>query len=228
MASSSIGWIELPYATAPLFLSPANLPTHTFLLGDLRIKLISGVRTDDDVMRGEETEIMGLLGLRPDIASACVVLPGTHSKHIRLDRNRLVGISTYMTGELYEHLMGSPTLQAALATDGPTFEPEFLAGVRTVREIGLPAALFKIRVRPLIADHDFLHGRSFLSGLLIGSELLDLTPTPPPIYLSCSPCVSTLYTLAAERLGIPLSIVSPETLRLALPWAHREFLPNRS
>lgn len=227
MATSSIGWVELPYALAPLPLSADHLVRHTISLPGLEAVLVSGVRTADDVMRGEECEALGLVGLQPELATAtgCLVLPGTHSKHIRLDGGVLRTFTTHMTGEIYAQLRQSPTLKAAVSAEGPVSEKEFLSGVAAASESGILAALFKIRSRTLTPGHCDLHGSSFLSGVLIGSELLQLPPGCP-VFLASTPPLCELYALAAAALEKPLRVIPPEILPLALLSAHRDLLPR--
>jgi len=229
MASSSIGWMALPYAPTPLNLSADSLVSHALSVSDLSVVLISGVCTGNDVMRGEECELLGLIGLQPDLAAArtCLILPGTHSKHIQLDDGVLSSFTTHMTGELYTHLRQTPTLRAATSVEGPTSEREFLAGVASAGRDGLLAALFKIRSRPLTSEHGDLHGPSFLSGVLIGSELRHL-PDDRPVFLASTPPLCDLYALAAAALQKPLRIIPPATLPLALLHAHRDLLPSKT
>ena len=131
MASSSVGWRELPYARTPLDLDGSNLRHESFDLGiddssKARVHMISGVRTDTDVMRGEETEILGAFadGSYAQIAeNGIVVLPGTHSKHVRLCDCQLASFQTYMTGELFDVLSTHSLLRASIA---PRVDKPFL------------------------------------------------------------------------------------------------------
>jgi 2-dehydro-3-deoxygalactonokinase len=226
MATSNIGWHELPYAPVPLKVSASCLVTRTLSVSGLTVMLVSGVHTADDVMRGEECELLGLAGLEPGLASGscCLVLPGTHSKHLQLERNTLTNFTTFMTGEIHAHLRESPTLRAALAGDGgPVLEPEFLAGVSEARKMGLLAALFKIRSRPLVSGGGCFDGSSFLSGALIGAELLRL-PKGSASFLAGTEPLRGLYELAASALGVPLRMIPLEKAVLATLRAHREIL----
>ena len=60
-----------------------------------RVRLLPGVcqrsAGAEDVMRGEETQLLGLLGMQPDFEGV-VVLPGTHSKWVDIRGGRIVGI----------------------------------------------------------------------------------------------------------------------------------------
>jgi len=69
--------------------------------------IVPGYRSDAvaaDVMRGEETQLRGAVGL--GVCNGWVVLPGTHSKWVLLREGRVEQLPTYLTGELFA-LLGS-------------------------------------------------------------------------------------------------------------------------
>ena len=84
MASSSIGMRELPYASLPFFANGHALSVEQWQPKGFphEISLISGVKSKDDVMRGEETQLVGLFQLLHPAGNSLFILPGTHSKHI--------------------------------------------------------------------------------------------------------------------------------------------------
>src|SRR3546814_14199624 len=99
MASSSLGIEELPYATLPFSLSGNGAVTRKFeASADFphEILLISGLRSEQDVMRGEETQLLGLAaqGMLPADNAICL-FPGTHSKR---SEERRVGKECVSTG----------------------------------------------------------------------------------------------------------------------------------
>ncbi len=111
MASSSVGWRELPYANTPFPLDGSGVRSEELAwskpewLGPAY--LISGVATACDMMRGEETEIIGLMseaGLAAHRKRSLLILPGTHSKHVWIEDQSVVEFRTFMTGELFEVL----------------------------------------------------------------------------------------------------------------------------
>src|SRR5690606_18928985 len=112
MASSSIGILEIPYAQLPFStdgkdVSAEYIPASPELAHD--IYLISGVKSDDDVIRGEEIEVIGLSFLNESEVSQpagdCIlVLPGTHSKHLLIKGKQMVSFKTFMTGEFFQLL----------------------------------------------------------------------------------------------------------------------------
>jgi 2-dehydro-3-deoxygalactonokinase len=109
MASANVGWHELPYATAPFPLDGAGVRTARLPFpaahGATRSALlVSGVCTEDDVMRGEECALIGACVLRPELArrDGLCLLAGTHPKHARLRDGALVSFATLLTGELFD------------------------------------------------------------------------------------------------------------------------------
>ena len=117
MAGSSIGWREVPYAALPFRLSGEDVRSIEPAVTDPRLRsrrivLMSGVAGDWDMMRGEETEILGLAHWAgPDWSrgGATVVLPGTHSKHVAVADGSIRGIHTHFTGELFANAPGATT-----------------------------------------------------------------------------------------------------------------------
>src|SRR5688572_624436 len=95
MASSSIGWKELPYATLPFSLDGRDAVWEKV---DGRVHLISGLRSDTDVLRGEETEALGLVAQlgREMPFEAVFILPGTHSKHLEVNPGGIAAVRTLM------------------------------------------------------------------------------------------------------------------------------------
>jgi 2-dehydro-3-deoxygalactonokinase len=245
MASSSVGWRELPYARVPLNLDGSGIVQDSFELkvadnSRMQIHLISGVRAEADMMRGEETEILGIFsdGRHAQIAEdGIVVLPGTHSKHVRLQHRQLTGFRTYMTGELFDVLSAHSLLRASVqmtagASSANLSEPAareaFAAGVRDASVSGLAGSLFQTRVRTVLQSVPPTMNSWFLSGLLVGSEIADLTAREPatPILLAAAEPLNAAYRLAFEILGLKknLTTVPPEQMSLASVRGHRALL----
>jgi len=106
MIGSRQGWVEAPYVDCPASLTALSDHLVEVPLGSLAI--VPGVATRDaaglpDVMRGEETQLLGAVGA--DESGVLAVLPGTHSKWARVEHGRIVDFTTFMTGELYAVLI---------------------------------------------------------------------------------------------------------------------------
>ena len=189
MASSSIGWRELPYASLPFHLNGEDLVfsklswSAPIWLGETF--LISGVSSATEVMRGEETELVGLMGKATRLApvdAEVVVLPGTHSKHLWIRNQAVERMTTFLTGELFEVISKHSVLRATLPVEdgAPVLPPVlewsveeregFTEGVRAARHPGLAASLFQVRTRGVLSRRSALSNACYLSGLLIGAE----------------------------------------------------------
>ena len=196
MASSSIGMMELPYHPLPFLvagedLRPAILPAtpafpHTLFL-------IPGVRSADDVMRGEETQLIGC-----GVVSGICIFPGTHSKHIAVRDDRAVEFSTFMTGEFFG-LLSQQSILAASIDKGPGSDEAFLAGVDAAQDSGLLHSAFAIRTNQLFGRFSKTDNYQYLSGLVIGEELKGLDPQPVTL-VAVSP-LREAYALALRKLG---------------------------
>lgn len=207
MASSSIGLAELPYADLPFpldqmspvsrFFEPDEVLNHPLLL-------ISGVRDQLDVMRGEETQLMGLAGLH-DFGRTVCLLPGTHSKHIYLESCRITQFRTYMTGEVFE-LLSKQSILADTVIEPDVGESggssAFLSGVEQGVSENLLHSLFTIRAAALFGKRSPQESYLYLSGLVIGSELRDLTDTHHSVLLAAAGRLLQLYSLALDHLGV--------------------------
>ncbi len=213
MASSSIGWRELPYAPLPFAIDGAGARVERLNLelapGRAQpILLISGVAGSDEMMRGEETQLIGLLGM-PHFAKygadSVVVLPGTHSKHIRVRDRQAVGLQTFMTGELFQVLSHHSVLRFTTSTENTMLdEAPFADGVRAVLARGLSRTLFQVRSRGVLAGKSNEQNRDYLAGLLIGDEVAALAEEPgdSPILLAMNQSMSDYYLAAARVTGI--------------------------
>lgn len=214
MASSSLGMCELPYATLPFLLDGSN-SVFKFCVGDEDLKndilLLSGVSGEADVMRGEETQMLGLLqllaaeGERP--LQAILLFPGTHCKHIYIEGDVMVSFQTFMTGEVFGILRQHSILAASVVAQsltGHTSEDisAFKAGVRTSQGSPLLNALFSVRTGQLMARFDKRHATYYLSGLLIGSELQSLSPEDDIPIVLCSSHQHDVYRFALDELGL--------------------------
>ncbi len=233
MASSSIGWQDVAYARLPLSLDGSQLPWVELEpiesnLGTHRVVLISGACTDSDVMRGEETELTGLFTL-PVVAShataSLVIKPGTHSKHLRVENQKIVALQTFMTGELFDVLGRHSILRHSL-DDSATADlhsaealDDLRAGVRHGRATPLSAALFRVRTRQLLGSLPGAQNRAFLSGVLLGHELaylLDSRFRDFPLVLCATDPLETHYRVAIDLLGLAgqLTVIPPAEVEL--------------
>lgn len=210
MASSTIGLMELAYKELPFDINGTDLEIKVLLAsgkGNPMI-IISGVRTEDDVMRGEETKIIGCASLLAgDEQEQLMILPGTHPKHVTIKNQKVTGFNTFMTGEFFELLSTESILSGSVEKDGNFNDPEnqesFIKAVRTSQTADLLHQSFMVRTNQVLKNISKQPNFYYLSGLLIGTELKGLKPGIP-VYLLGGTTHIPLYTLACEVLGIPV------------------------
>jgi 2-dehydro-3-deoxygalactonokinase len=176
MVGSRQGWHEVPYVPCPAGLADflPHLKRVETACGPAHI--IAGASTKDargihDVIRGEETQIFGIA---TSTGRQLAIAPGTHSKWARVENGRILGFQTYMTGEIYSLLRERSTLAWVMSSTAETspVDGAFLLGVRRTREDpDLLRLLFSVRTCGLFDDLPSAALASYLSGLLIGSEI---------------------------------------------------------
>jgi 2-dehydro-3-deoxygalactonokinase len=212
MIGARQGWAEAPYAPCPTGLREiaaaiVAIPTRSFGA----IALIPGVSALDrsgapDVMRGEETQILGALAAM-NRNEAIFVLPGTHSKWARIEGGRIVSFATYMTGEIFAALKGHTILGALMASGGESREG-FAEGVRAASRLDGPGdllhAVFMTRTLGLFGQMKPEQLPDYLSGLLIGAELLSGGRNASGAVVIGSPELTARYCRAGELLGLTL------------------------
>jgi 2-dehydro-3-deoxygalactonokinase len=179
MIGSTLGIVEVPYLDCPaglddlsraLALAPGVEPEGRIAPG-LRCRRPNG---DPDVMRGEETKILGWASLDPARRKGrrLLVLPGTHAKWALLEGGRIVRFITAMSGELFDLLTRHSVLRTE---DGPDDPDAFLAGARIGAQDGpLAAKLFTARSKVVGGGMPKSAVRDYVSGLLVGDETAHL------------------------------------------------------
>ncbi|MEO1035439.1 MAG: 2-dehydro-3-deoxygalactonokinase [Pseudomonadota bacterium] len=174
MASSNIGWHEVPYVPCPARLDALAAARATVSLADRNADIIGGVSCRNplgeyDVMRGEELQA---LGAAPASAAQLVILPGTHNKWVSIADDTITGFFTVLTGELFALLSQHSVLVAGDPDDRD--DEAFDAGLNAIHAAGpatLQSLLFSTRARQLAGELDSAQAAAYLSGLLIGGDI---------------------------------------------------------
>ena len=204
MAGSRQGWREAPYCACPAGF--AEIARSLCWITPGRIALVPGLsyeaRGVPDVMRGEEVQVFGALELLQS-REARIVLPGTHSKWVRVEDGRVQTFATFMSGEFYALLRQHSILARTLpAQDGELHEEAFARGVRHARESGsLLHAAFSARTLSLFERLPEREMPSYLSGLVIGEELRAAAPDAGELVLVGNPSLTRRYALALQQLA---------------------------
>ena len=230
MASSSIGFLELPYSELPFSLSGADLqlghlPAQAGF--DHPVTVVSGIKSDDDVIRGEETQLLGYADVSTGpINHETFVFPGTHSKHIHVNGNKVSGFKTYMTGDFFELLSQKSILSNAVEEDDDMETDHsdiFKQGVADSINANLLNAAFKVRTNNLFGVYNKKQNFNYLSGLLIGTELKELLNSQAQkIHLICGAVLQRYYRMAFEHLGMlgKVEVYAPQRVEYAVVRAH--------
>lgn len=205
MVGSDRGWREAAYVPCPA--GAEDLAAKLRWIEPDRVAIVPGVSqagaAGADVMRGEETQVLGAVaaGLAPPDCLICH--PGTHAKWIRMESGRIAFFRTMMTGEVFSllsrHSILADRLGSEAAADGAfrTAARSALAGAESL------AGLFGIRARHLLGESGG-SGASVASGLLIGSDVragLALGAGNGPIVLIGRPDLCALYAAALAEAG---------------------------
>jgi 2-dehydro-3-deoxygalactonokinase len=178
MVGSRNGWREAPYLTVeqPIDrLAESMMPIEVALPG-VQCRVVPGYRYTDrhgmpDVMRGEETQVLGALTLAA--TDGWFLLPGTHSKWVLVREGSIVEFATFMTGELFALFSGHGTLSAMLR-EQQQVPAAFEQGMVAAGLGAFTHLAFCCRAQVVTDSMPAAHAASWLSGLLIGTELRDI------------------------------------------------------
>ncbi|QEI05596.1 2-dehydro-3-deoxygalactonokinase [Pigmentiphaga aceris] len=240
MVGSRQGWVEAPYLACPAGFGEMAAGL-VWPMPDRRLAFVPGLSTthDDgapDVMRGEEVQIFGALdALGAD--EGVFVLPGTHSKWAHVAQHQVRRFHTFMTGELYALLRRQSILARAMPADDtapavawPAQREAFLAGVQAARDGVLLHKLFSVRARGLFGQLSADAQPDYLSGMLVGEEILEAlsllgTRDPGPIHLVCNADLCDRYRGALAVFGLQgVPAVDHASFRGLLAIAHARAL----
>ncbi|KQY19957.1 2-dehydro-3-deoxygalactonokinase [Rhizobium sp. Root482] len=236
MAGARQGWVEAGYLDTPAPLAAIVGAAVTVADDNRDIRILPGLAQRDeaaaDVMRGEETQLLGALSSLEG-GSHLVCMPGTHSKWVRVTGGVVEGFSTFMTGELFEvisrHSILSHTLANGGAFDGS--DPAFASAVAAaVRNPALATnLLFSIRAGQLLHGLAATQAKARLSGILIGLEIggaHGLAKAGSNICLVASGPLAALYQSALSAAELPsVTIDADDAVRLGLAAAARALWP---
>ena len=227
MASSSIGIQELDYSTIPFDLFNPKIILKKIEWKEKIISLISGIKKSDDIMRGEETQVIGITDEFINQDNVLIIIPGTHSKHIYCNKGIITDFKTFMTGEIFNCLCENTILSQSIEYDNfkEEYEISFLNGLDQIKKgFSLINAAFKLRTNDLFKKKSKRDNYHFLSGLLLGEELLklDLRKTNK-IVVYANPKLAKIYTTALKRLETKKEIICVPEKKLAKSQALGQF-----
>ena len=184
MVGSAQGWKEARYLELPQAIRDIGqqLTSVSHARGILHI--VPGLLQRGalpNVIRGEETQVVGALSELGQDEDVLIGLPGTHSKWVRVQGQRIVHFDTFMTGEVYAILRRHTILGRTMLPTGHGDDASFERGARVALseqgQAGVLSTIFSSRTLGLTGELDGAAQPEYLSGLLIGHEIAALTAT---------------------------------------------------
>lgn len=214
MITSRHGWVETPYLLVPAGgKAVTEALVHRRMSDGLDLWFAPGLRLEQDhrtvdVMRGEETQVLGCLAdgaPNPEL----IILPGSHSKWIFIESGEIAWFSTFVTGELFS-AVAQHTILGTTLLHNPCSDAALLEGVElgfsTDQALGgLLHKLFTLRVRGLF-DPSGGVSPDLLTGLILGAEIREAAtrvqmPLPQATVIG-HPALARQYCAALRAAGL--------------------------
>lgn len=217
MVGSAQGWKEAAYLDVPVDLERIGTLLTVVQRKGTPVHIVPGLIQRHglpNVMRGEETQVFGVLFDRADggADSVLIGLPGTHSKWVNARRGRVTHFDTFMTGEVYAALRGHTilgrTMADAASADMAAFERGLKVAGAPAGRAGVLSTIFSTRALGLTGELAPGSQADYLSGLLIGHEVASLADMlrqqgeQPRIVLCGEPALCQRYIQALRHYGL--------------------------
>ena len=227
---STVGWRDAPYLDCPVDPDQIIAGRTVFQARGLEFLIVSGLKTQGalgapDLIRGEELQLLGWMRLQnKPIAEQVIILPGTHNKWVLVKNDRVETFATAFTGELYSVLENHSILITEPQEEA--FSAHwFMQGVELAKRLQsgqLLHALFTTRSRQVAGDLSTQQARSYLSGLLVGSDIVgstglfkDQVAQLNKVVLIGDSTLSNAYQLALKAFAIEAQICDSTEIAIA-------------
>lgn len=191
MITSSMGLLELPHLIAPVGIAQLAEGMRRVDMPEVCTQplwLIPGVRNAVqqvglhnheamDMMRGEETEVIGLLSRLGLEGRAMLIMPGSHTKLVSIDDEaRIAGCASTIAGELLQVITQGTLISGSLdAMFAQSFLPDMvLAGAAAAQNTGLARACFNVRILAQFTEVQRNERANYLLGAVLSGDVLAL------------------------------------------------------
>ncbi len=226
MVGSTIGWKDAPYLSCPIDAKQIAAGRLEFEARGITFSILAGLKTENplgqpDVMRGEELQMLGWLRLQHQSEGKHLfALPGTHNKWTLVDNGQISNFLTAFTGELFALLRNN----SILVTEQNTFsfnQTVFIDGVKTIDSLGeaqLVHALFSTRSKQVLGDMASGDALSYVSGLIIGADVMGakaLFGDIDSVTIIGEQTLSEHYTLALDYFGLKSKSCDPSEIAIS-------------
>lgn len=194
MISSSTGILEIPHLTVPVNLHLIRKGVVKYfepLCFQRTLCIIPGIKTslaDERLsydtftkinnMRGEETEIFGILDQYPFLKKKCIlILPGSHTQIAVIKNGAIEDILSTITGELYNAIIHSTILATSLApSEENIILPHMVSkGFHALQKFGFNRALYTVRTMELFLPSSSSERNSYFEGILNGGVITSIS-----------------------------------------------------
>ena len=176
-AGSNLGWLHTGYVGLPATVKTIADAIKWQALNGHRVGIIPGIKAvnpldEPDTMRSEETELIGLIASLSANQDRIVCLPGTHNKWAQISGQAITQFFTSLTGEAFDALTQGTvvTRGSERAQIGPAFEDGVILG--QLPKGTFLQKLYSVRARQIDGTLAAEDSASFLSGLVIGTDIL--------------------------------------------------------
>ena len=226
MVGSAQGWREAAYLDAPASLDDLARGLTVVERGaGTPVHIVPGLIQRGalpNVMRGEETQVLGVLAERSIAADDTVLigLPGTHSKWATAQPRGILRFHTFMTGEVFAALRGHTilgrTMQEAATPDNAAFARGLGVAQSAEGDLGLLSNIFSTRTLGLTGALPATAQADYLSGLLIGHEVASLARQrssggmAPRVVLCGEPDLCRRYAQALALYGFEVPEIAAQ------------------
>ena len=215
MIGSDAGWQAVPYLDCP---TAIDAPGRQLCAVAEGVWIIPGLKIEQDgdfnVMRGEETQLLGAWQLMP---AECYVMPGTHCKWVQVQNGVVRQFATAMTGELHHLLLNHSLLGQQLPAQLPD-EAAFALGMeKGLNQPALLSGLFSARAARVLGALAATSVSDYLSGLLIGAEVATFSERyrASRVVLVGEHSLNARYQQAMAARGLAVSCCSGEAAFLS-------------
>jgi 2-dehydro-3-deoxygalactonokinase len=177
MVGSTLGWIQAPYVSCPA--QAEQIAAACVSLEGGGVRVVPGLSCRNrfdapDYLRGEETQILGALGLSTPLRHGrrLLCLPGTHTKWVLIEDGCIREFFSAPTGELFAVLRDHSVLvrEHGVGEDDQAFD-KGVADFNALPQVSLLHRLFEVRSRQLAGELPPPAASAYLSGMLIASDV---------------------------------------------------------
>ena len=208
MVGSNIGWTDAGYIECPTRRDDYGARLISVPSQTCNVKIVPGVKTAEglngmpDIMRGEETQVFGFAASRN--ADGLLCLPGTHAKWVQVKDGAIDNFMTSLNGELFEVLLHYSVLLGDADLPPACIGDEYRKGVE-IGGGGIPLSqlLMSVRAKQVLGEYDAIQAKSYLLGLLIGSDVAGALKfaNNAPISVIGGSAPASFYAQAIRHLG---------------------------